>query len=90
MVCAELFRHRSADFGPNVPGAQRQVKWLSGGMKRKLSVAIAFLGEPKLVILDEPTSGLDPSQRRNPRRHHAGRFCIPVVGACRDRFSPFA
>ena len=38
---------------------------LSGGMKRKLSLMIAYLGEPKLVILDEPTAGMDPSTRRH-------------------------
>lgn len=37
---------------------------LSGGQRRKLSVAIAFLGGPALVILDEPTSGMDPYSRR--------------------------
>lgn len=37
---------------------------LSGGMKRKLSIAIAFLGEAKCVILDEPTAGVDPYSRR--------------------------
>ena len=37
---------------------------LSGGMKRKLSVAIAFIGNAKLVILDEPTAGVDPYARR--------------------------
>merc|ERR1712136_665557 len=37
---------------------------LSGGMKRKLSVAIAFVGDSKCVILDEPTAGIDPYARR--------------------------
>ncbi|XP_059140192.1 phospholipid-transporting ATPase ABCA1-like [Physella acuta] len=37
---------------------------LSGGMKRKLSVAIAFVGGSKTVILDEPTAGVDPYARR--------------------------
>ncbi|GLD96661.1 hypothetical protein PINS_up005344 [Pythium insidiosum] len=39
-------------------------KNLSGGQKRKLSVAIAFIGDSKLVFLDEPTSGMDPYSRR--------------------------
>ncbi|TYZ60931.1 hypothetical protein PybrP1_004334 [[Pythium] brassicae (nom. inval.)] len=38
---------------------------LSGGMKRKLSLAIAFLGESRVVFLDEPTSGMDPYSRRS-------------------------
>ena len=38
---------------------------LSGGMQRKLSVAIAFMGGSKTVILDEPTSGVDPYSRRS-------------------------
>ena len=39
-------------------------KNLSGGMKRKLSVAIAFVGGSKTVVLDEPTAGIDPYARR--------------------------
>jgi ATP-binding cassette subfamily A (ABC1) protein 3 len=37
---------------------------LSGGMKRKLSITIAFLGDPTTIILDEPTSAIDPFSRR--------------------------
>ena len=37
---------------------------LSGGMKRKLSVAVALCGDPKFLLLDEPTSGMDPFSRR--------------------------
>uniref|UniRef100_A0A287AXQ3 ATP binding cassette subfamily A member 16 n=1 Tax=Sus scrofa TaxID=9823 RepID=A0A287AXQ3_PIG len=37
---------------------------LTGGMKRKLSIIIALLGSPKVVILDEPSSGMDPVSRR--------------------------
>jgi len=36
----------------------------SGGMKRRLSVANAFIGNPRLVYLDEPSTGLDPESRR--------------------------
>lgn len=41
-----------------------KVKSLSGGMKRRLSVAISLVGNPKIVYLDEPTTGLDPENRR--------------------------
>ncbi|KAL1317961.1 hypothetical protein HN51_070199 [Arachis hypogaea] len=37
----------------------------SGGMKRRLSVAISLIGDPKLVVLDEPTTGMDPITRRH-------------------------
>lgn len=40
------------------------VSTYSGGMKRRLSVAIALMGDPLVVYLDEPSTGLDPSSRR--------------------------
>uniref|UniRef100_A0A493TEE3 ATP binding cassette subfamily A member 13 n=1 Tax=Anas platyrhynchos platyrhynchos TaxID=8840 RepID=A0A493TEE3_ANAPP len=43
----------------------KHVGALSGGMKRRLSVAISFIGNSKTVILDEPTSGVDPCSRRS-------------------------
>jgi len=39
-------------------------KEMSGGMKRKLSLAMAIVTKPKVLILDEPTSGLDIESRR--------------------------
>ncbi|XP_068958059.1 phospholipid-transporting ATPase ABCA7 [Petaurus breviceps papuanus] len=44
---------------------QEQTRHLSGGMQRKLSVAIAFVGGSRVVILDEPTAGVDPFSRRS-------------------------
>uniref|UniRef100_A0A7N6FL20 P-type phospholipid transporter n=1 Tax=Anabas testudineus TaxID=64144 RepID=A0A7N6FL20_ANATE len=53
---------------------------LSGGMQRKLSVAVAFVGGAKVVILDEPTSGVDPYSRRSIwdllLKYRAGRTVI--------------
>lgn len=37
---------------------------LSGGNKRKLSVAIAIIGNPPIILLDEPSAGMDPEARR--------------------------
>jgi ABC-type multidrug transport system ATPase subunit len=46
------------------PHKDREAGGYSGGNKRKLSVAIALLGGPKIVFLDEPSTGMDPEARR--------------------------
>lgn len=43
--------------------AYRQLKTYSGGMKRRVGIAQALLGDPQLLIVDEPTAGLDPEER---------------------------
>jgi ABC-2 type transport system ATP-binding protein len=44
--------------------ARKPVSTYSGGMKRRLDLAMTLLGDPQLIFLDEPTTGLDPRSRR--------------------------
>jgi ABC-2 type transport system ATP-binding protein len=60
---------------------RRQTGALSGGQRRRLSVALAFVGRPQLVLLDEPTTGLDVDGRRAlweaiRRQHDAGATIV--------------
>lgn len=69
-----------------------------GGMQRKLSVAIAFVGDAKVVVLDEPTSGVDPYSRRSiwdlllkyrPGNGHCSVPCA-LTGLCLGSLLPHA
>jgi ABC-2 type transport system ATP-binding protein len=55
--------------------ADRRVRALSGGQRRRLDVGLALVGDPELVFLDEPTTGFDPAARRQ---------AWEVIGGLRD------
>ena len=59
LVVGMLVQMQLTDFEHKLAGS------LSGGNKRKLSVAIAMIGSPPVVFLDEPSTGMDPRVRRS-------------------------
>ncbi|XP_030949383.1 ABC transporter A family member 2-like isoform X5 [Quercus lobata] len=61
----EWIAHKLLDEVRLAESANGRAGSYSGGMKRRLSFAIALIGDPKLVILDEPTTGMDPISRRH-------------------------
>jgi ABC-2 type transport system ATP-binding protein len=48
-----------------VDAAKRPASTYSGGMKRRLDIAMTLVGDPRIIFLDEPTTGLDPRSRHN-------------------------
>jgi ABC-2 type transport system ATP-binding protein len=48
-----------------LPRKRDRVKGFSGGMQRRLNLAVAFVHDPPLLLLDEPTAGVDPHSRNN-------------------------
>ncbi|MCC2030781.1 ABC transporter ATP-binding protein [Microbacterium allomyrinae] len=89
----EVIDYVGGHFGDRIPTAdlaaefgltemlRRQCGSLSGGQKRRLAVALAFVGRPRLVLLDEPTTGLDVDARRTlwaaiRRQHDSGATVV--------------
>jgi ATP-binding cassette, subfamily A (ABC1), member 3 len=87
----EDLKARALELGLTEDQLKTTAAALSGGNKRKLSVAVALCGNPKFLILDEPTSAMDPTARRRTwqvlRKKRANR-CILLTTHFMVRFPP--
>ena len=73
-----------------VDAARKPASTYSGGMRRRLDLAMTLVGSPRVIFLDEPTTGLDPRSRRDHvadrprpgrrRRHHLPHHPVPGGG----------
>ncbi len=88
-VANENPRALCAEFGLDESHYRSFFRTLSGGEKRRVLIALAFLGDPPIVLLDEPTAGMDPGARSQfweavRRRRDAGRSIVCSSHALED------
>ena len=83
-------RRAARPLRPGRGGRRKPAATYSGGMRRRLDLAMTLVGDPRIIFLDEPTTGLDPRSRRTMwqiirelvagRRHHLPHHAVPGGG----------
>jgi ABC-2 type transport system ATP-binding protein len=63
-----------------VEAARRPAATYSGGMRRRLDLAMTLVGDPRIIFLDEPTTGLDPRTSMRPTSSPTGSPCSTTPG----------